>query len=493
MIIHSRHSIRLTFFLIAGMFSLAAYGQQYSLFGHFHDFPGYYNPALNKGGTYSEIGLVHRSQWTDLGYPTVNTLFFKYPPQLDLPVLNFRSVGLIVQNESYSFLNRTSVQVFTANTLVGNRYYSLNTGINAGLYMDGFNTDDLNVKELADPQMGLAENQVVFRGRFGVSFDYEKFQLGVATGLKSTEIFDDLTATISNQFDLGHSKFGIVPAVIYRVTKAADSQFEVQLRTIYDRKVAFTAGYRQEYGALFQLSLLINRIKGSYGNEIPQGDRSALGLTHEILMTYRFKLVNAKKQEEEANLRQKRDSLNAARLDSIRRARLLMYQTKNESKEDTAQADHQSEDKSDSLAVTETSEFEQISGSEKVISFDDIPIHIEEDNTRVVLRHIGFEVGYDILKPYAYKELDKLVTYLKHNKHFKIEVQGHTDNQGSADVNYELSYRRALTVFNYLISRGIASNKMKVVGYGEDRPLYRNDTEEHRELNRRIEIVFLKD
>ena len=67
-------------------------------------------------------------------------------------------------------------------------------------------------------------------------------------------------------------------------------------------------------------------------------------------------------------------------------------------------------------------------------------------------------------------------------------VAGHTCNIGTDQYNQRLSERRANSVRQYLVSKGIDANRLSAVGYGESRPKYSNDTEETRRLNRRVEI-----
>jgi outer membrane protein OmpA-like peptidoglycan-associated protein len=78
----------------------------------------------------------------------------------------------------------------------------------------------------------------------------------------------------------------------------------------------------------------------------------------------------------------------------------------------------------------------------------------------------------------------------KHNE-YKWEVGGYTDGVGSVNYNLGLSQRRAQAVVDYLITKGVNSNNLKVVGYGKSNPIATNDTPEGRAMNRRVEIKVL--
>lgn len=99
--------------------------------------------------------------------------------------------------------------------------------------------------------------------------------------------------------------------------------------------------------------------------------------------------------------------------------------------------------------------------------------------------------GFDksSLSPDAKTSLDKLVKVLDVYPDTDIEIQGHTDSKGSEAYNKTLSEQRAVAVSNYLISKNINKNRLKVVGYGETLPKYLNDTEDGRAQNRRVEFL----
>lgn len=107
-----------------------------------------------------------------------------------------------------------------------------------------------------------------------------------------------------------------------------------------------------------------------------------------------------------------------------------------------------------------------------------------------VLRNVFFDFDKSTLKKESEVELNKLVDYLSSNKGIKIEIGGHTDNQGSESYNERLSNDRAKAVYDYLINKGIDSKRMTYKGYGMSKPIATNDTEEGRALNRRTEFTI---
>lgn len=115
-----------------------------------------------------------------------------------------------------------------------------------------------------------------------------------------------------------------------------------------------------------------------------------------------------------------------------------------------------------------------------------------------MLENVYYDYDKWELKPESYTELDKLVTMLNANPAGKIEVSAHTDSKGTDAYNMKLSERRAKSVMDYLVSKGIDASRLQSKGYGESMPVAPNtnedgsDNPEGREKNRRTEFKVLK-
>ena len=115
-----------------------------------------------------------------------------------------------------------------------------------------------------------------------------------------------------------------------------------------------------------------------------------------------------------------------------------------------------------------------------------------KEGSAIVLQNIFFDLDKDEMKIESLSELKELAEFLETNPDLRIEISGHTDNQGTADYNEDLSLRRANAVTNYLVEReGIATDRLETKGYGASQPIASNDTEEGRAKNRRTEFKVL--
>jgi outer membrane protein OmpA-like peptidoglycan-associated protein len=108
----------------------------------------------------------------------------------------------------------------------------------------------------------------------------------------------------------------------------------------------------------------------------------------------------------------------------------------------------------------------------------------------IKLNNIFFERSkYHILGA-SFPELNRLVTLMQNNPTVEIELSGHTDNNGSYNINMKLSESRVIAVKNYLVSNGVKPKRITYKAYGGTKPIASNDQEETRKLNRRVEFTI---
>lgn len=113
----------------------------------------------------------------------------------------------------------------------------------------------------------------------------------------------------------------------------------------------------------------------------------------------------------------------------------------------------------------------------------------EEKEIKDFAKQIFFEVDKATLTPSSYKPLDDILKILTQYINLNFVIEGHTDSDASDEYNMSLSKRRAKTVKDYFISKGIPAARItSVAGFGESKPIAPNDTEEGKALNRRVEI-----
>ncbi len=121
------------------------------------------------------------------------------------------------------------------------------------------------------------------------------------------------------------------------------------------------------------------------------------------------------------------------------------------------------------------------------------PLVIVKDNEVVINEQVQFDTAKSTIKPVSDPLLDAVAKVLKdHTEIKKVEVQGHTDNQGSKGLNKQLSNDRAASVLKALAKRGVDAKRMVSKGYGDERPIAPNDTDAGRQQNRRVQFIVLE-
>ncbi len=121
----------------------------------------------------------------------------------------------------------------------------------------------------------------------------------------------------------------------------------------------------------------------------------------------------------------------------------------------------------------------------------DVPLKTFKIGETVVLNNVFFDTDQFVLKEESKIELNRLVDLLKKNTRVRIEIGGHTDNQGSKEHNVVLSQNRASAVMKYLVDHGIGKERLTSAGYGMNKPISSNDNEDGRALNRRTEFKII--
>ncbi len=120
----------------------------------------------------------------------------------------------------------------------------------------------------------------------------------------------------------------------------------------------------------------------------------------------------------------------------------------------------------------------------------EIPVEIQK--TMADLSNTMFDFNKSVIKEAAKGPLNSVVKWLQENPEVKVEISGHTDSVGSAAYNQKLSEARAKAVYDYFVSQGVDKFRLAYAGYGKEKPIATNETEEGRAQNRRVELNIIQ-
>jgi len=107
------------------------------------------------------------------------------------------------------------------------------------------------------------------------------------------------------------------------------------------------------------------------------------------------------------------------------------------------------------------------------------------------MNNLVFEQGKADILPASYQELNTLARMMKDNENMRVQLEGHTDFRGRPSLNMQLAEDRVEAVQKYLINKGIKKKRVSVKAFGGTQPLTRENTEEARKKNRRVEVRIL--
>jgi outer membrane protein OmpA-like peptidoglycan-associated protein len=153
-----------------------------------------------------------------------------------------------------------------------------------------------------------------------------------------------------------------------------------------------------------------------------------------------------------------------------------------------------------------SAEKEGYMGASATLDFTDITTYTEykhdivlyplgtlvDEQITLEMNNIFFDFDKYSLRSESFLELNRWVeVFIKHPE-LKAEIHGHTCWIGTEEYNQKLSERRATAVINYLVTQGVAKSRLSMKGFGETKPAASNDTQKGREMNRRVEVLFVK-
>jgi hypothetical protein len=116
------------------------------------------------------------------------------------------------------------------------------------------------------------------------------------------------------------------------------------------------------------------------------------------------------------------------------------------------------------------------------------PLNKKQDLNKLK-QGIQFQTNSTKFTKDSYGTLNDIVALLKQIPSANLEVQGHTDNVGKPEANKELSQARAQAVVDYFVQQGVASDRLRAVGFGDEKPIASNGSKHGRKQNRRVELV----
>jgi type IX secretion system PorP/SprF family membrane protein len=469
------------------------------------------NPAVCGSKQYDVITLISRSQWAGFeGAP--KTQLLGYNKQQG----NNMGLGAVLFNDVTGPISRTGTQLSYAYNVDISSTYKLSFGLSASVFQFLFDGNKATLHDNTfDPAaLGGIEKSLVYDATLGTYLFNENYYFGFSlpqliqskinletdkNNLKRHYFFTSgYNYTINNQFD-------ILPSVMLKSTDASPLQFDLNLRAIYNKNFWTGLSYRNQDAVVIMLGMDYENYSFGYSFDRTISDiNSYTAGSHGFMISYK--------------IREKENALDTLEVEENKEEEIV---------EEAVATEIKYVELTDTLVVTKTitdtiyltdtlylNECDTVFVDNYIYDtiymdnyiYDTTYVDVKDDrknNAKITPEQLSIldtvlsnlelasnkaEITFD-----SYGSLERLVTMLMDNPSMRLRIEGHTDNVGSDYMNMELSKARAKKVTLFLTDRGIVSNRIITLYYGEDNPITTNETEEGRSKNRRVELTIFFD
>ncbi|MFT4602501.1 MAG: type IX secretion system PorP/SprF family membrane protein [Arenicella sp.] len=441
------------------------------------------NPAYSGFNDCLELNGSHLSQWVGIdGAPSTN--YFSAHSGLGE---NMGIGGGIILDKA-AFISRFSAKASYAYRIKLGDDHNLRFGLSAGLFQVKVDATSAIVDDVTDEVVsGGAQSGMNFNSDFGIFYNLKGFQLGVSIPqVFETEAklqFQGIDGFTEKRHYIAYAgydlqlndKWSAEPSLMYKTAQSGLSQLDINAMVTYNKFISVGAGYRTHVGVLARLGVNIkDQFMLGYAYEFAGANISSYGSgSHEIMLGIKFC-----KEVKPANM---------GSFETGESAPDLSEEIVEEVEEVTEEAVEEEIEKAEEVVVEEVIVEEAIEEMvvEEVIE-EKVPDFKETYKPKILFPYNDGE-NFDLS---TNDDLKVLANYLKENKDQKITIVGYACNIGSKEQNITISEHRAKKVNDELIKMGVSSNQLSTKAKGQSEPLFPNTSDENRQKNRRVEILF---
>ncbi len=482
--------------VVSGLLSQA---QQVPLLSHYYYNKFVWNPALAGVQKYSQAYLIYRNQWNQIpGAPVTKALTIDGP-------LRSKNVGLgaSMYQDNAGIFNRTGGMISYAYGINFSEDSKLRLGMGLGFIDNRLNLTDINAKHADDPLLQVSNNNKTgFDANFGLNYNFKDFNIGVsipqvlALDIKydqpTSATTQDVVYRSVRHFQINASyvlramedKLKIEPTAFVRITPNTPGvQYDLSAIASYRDFIWGGVMYRSNYALALLAGTRINKqfVLG-YAYDLPvNAYKTYMRGAHEVILGFQFGGSAADDDEMKKRLKGIDDRLDndKTRIDDL----------DSRVKTNTDDIDQLKKDTKNNTDVN-TRQDEDINLFKRM--FEEFKSKLGKGSVEVgdvyEFQNVHFATNSYELSSESVTEINELVALMKENTALKIEVSGHTDDRGTPEYNQRLSERRSKAVIDYMVSKGVSRDRLKVANYGESKPIKSDDLA----ANRRVEFKVLE-
>jgi type IX secretion system PorP/SprF family membrane protein len=494
-------------------FSGIVSGQQLPLYSQYSWNDYVINPAFTGSYNYSPIQISYRKQWAGFnGSPELFTLG-GHTRVSDKIALG----GLIFKDNTGGAITQTGVLINYCYRIRLNDRSKLSMALSGNFYQYTFDNNKVKALTPGDPsiQDGV-QKSVSPDASFGLLYQNEQeFKFGFSVN----QLFESRLSNVNNttqnnlvrHFNFNISKsfrvdsiFALEPALLVKTTNASPVQSDLMLRLRYKDILWIGASYRHEDAIVGMFGFQANNLFISYSYDATTSELANYSSgSHEIVLGLRLGSKTLKTWIADIDKDGTPDSLD--------RCPTVAGLTENfgcpwMDKDKDGISDNEDRcpdlfgdiknkgcplaDKDGDLIPDDQDNCPNTKGE---VSNSGCPVVTEKQKEVVskAITNLEFESNKATIKKESFLGLDMLAILLSEKPDWKLKLAGHTDDVGSDEFNMQLSKDRANSVKQYLVSKGVSSDRLVVEYFGKSKPITSNSSEEGRKQNRRVEMSFV--
>jgi type IX secretion system PorP/SprF family membrane protein len=532
------------------LLSIGLKAQQVPLYNQYFQQKFLAYPSASAFSERPALSVIYRGQFSGIeGAP--KTYAVSYVNKLGKNM----GFGLNVIGNDIGFISQTKVQGGLSYAVIKNGNHSLSFGALAGVSLFSINEDIISPESFNDPLLVdlIGNNGAALAIDLAISYKYKGFGLDIAVpALINESISDDEYVQINEDnvpdyiagayYRIALDPLGnmfLTPNITWRYREVIGSEFDVLAKFEYKQKFQANLGYRDNFGPTIGVGIYVQpSILFTYNYDFGQADVPFLADGfNEFALHFTFKnkqeRLSGKYAEGEAVLSRIRaentydkslipnpdqelaiDYLTSLVSTGSKSEKLVAGQTrfdqilddmrKNEQAKLQARVDAEKAKQQALIDAQAVAERETVEAEAERLRLAEIEqkrlgalkeeqkvVRIEE-TLSLATESIAFNSANVNLTQSSFNSLDEVAKLLEGNPEVKLALSGYTDNTGNAANNLSLSKERAAAVKAYLVSKGIAAERIISEGYGIENPRANNLTPEGRALNRRVEMKIIK-
>lgn len=468
---------------------LSSFAQQTPLSNFYNFNQLLLSPAEAGSNTVFEGVGSHRIQWQGIeGAPT--TTFLGLHGALNEKM----GIGGRIVMDQTDLLRQLNASFSYAYRIKLNDEANLSFGVAAMMVQNSIAYSEAVVGDYADEVInGSDQDGMAFDAEAGVMLDYKRLRLGIASshlfesgvnydlpdgsGSSTYERVRQFRVYSSYLFDLSEN-WDLEPFVLLRNQGVESMQYEINSMTSWKQTLFLGAGYRNQAGMIARAGFqLTDQLLAAYAYEFSNsGVASYSSGTHEFMIRYRI----SNKKAEKAEVKNK---------DIIEKSTSEIL---------VAPVDEPAEEEP-SPKITDVVKAapveEKVEPAPKPTpapkSTTAAKVKLDPVTQEAFDKNIAFEFESSNAKLENNASLDKVASFLNNNPDVRVRIEGHTCNMGTDEVNTRYSLKRANSVKDYLLNKGVKPGQMEVKAMLDKEPLVPNTSIANRQKNRRVEIEII--